>query len=108
MAGVQYTPAAPGSGTARGPSAEDVEAAGEMSAADRMQMIEGMVSGLSDRLATEGGTAQEWAQLITALGVLGRREQAFAVYSNAQEVFAQDPGAIDQINRAAQQAGVAN
>ena len=89
-----------------GPTAADIEAAGEMTGAERIQMIEGMVSGLSDRLATSGGPAEEWAQLIGALGVLGRTDQAFAIYKNAETVFVGDPSSLDLITRAAQRAGV--
>lgn len=97
----------PGGG-ARGPSAEDVEAAGAMSSAERMQMIESMVGSLSDRLANEGGTAAEWSQLITALGVLGRTSDARSVYENALAAFEGQPGALDLINQAGERAGVAN
>ncbi|MFK7876976.1 MAG: c-type cytochrome biogenesis protein CcmI [Paracoccaceae bacterium] len=105
-AGVNYAQPAPGLG--RGPDADAIAAAGDLSSTERLEMIEGMVNGLSERLATEGGTAQEWAQLITSLGVLGRRNDAFAVFQNAQEVFAGDLSALDQIARAGSQAGVAN
>ncbi len=49
LAGVNYTLPAPVA-VASGPSAADVEAASEMSAEDRQEMIRGMVNGLSDRL----------------------------------------------------------
>jgi cytochrome c-type biogenesis protein CcmH len=78
-----------------------------MTGAERIEMIEGMVSGLSERLASEGGPAPDWAQLIGALGVLGRTDQALAIYQNAQTVFSDDKTAIDLITRAAQRAGVA-
>lgn len=105
-AGVNYQIPAIGSERPAGPSSADIESAGEMSAAERIEMIEGMVSGLSERLASEGGTSAEWAQLIGALGVLGRTDQAFAVFKSAQEVFAKDLSAIDMLTRAAQRAGV--
>lgn len=104
-AGVNYSPIEVGTGT-RGPDQADIEAAGEMSPAERLQMIEGMVSGLSERLATEGGTAREWAQLITALGVLGRRGEAAAIYDEAKTLFAEDPSALDTMTRAADRAGI--
>ncbi|MGB7243533.1 MAG: c-type cytochrome biogenesis protein CcmI [Sulfitobacter sp.] len=94
-------------GDTRGPDAGDVEAAQDMSPAQRMEMIEGMVAGLSERLATEGGPVQDWAQLIGALGVLGRTAQARAIYENATEVFAADLPAMDLLLRAGQRAGVA-
>ena len=78
-----------------------------MSAADRMEMIGGMVAGLSDRLATDGGPPTDWARLITSLGVLGEQDQALAVFNNALEVFAGDAGALDIIRAAGSQAGVA-
>jgi len=105
LAGVDYEMPQPTA--ARGPSAEDIEAAAEMSAQDRMEMIGGMVAGLSDRLATEGGPATDWARLITSLAVLDRGEEARRIYDNALEVFDGDAAALDIINRAGQQAGVA-
>ncbi|UWR10116.1 c-type cytochrome biogenesis protein CcmI [Sulfitobacter mediterraneus] len=103
----RYSLPAIGNGAAKGPSAEDIEAAGEMTAAERMEMIGGMVAGLSDRLATEGGPPEDWARLITSLGVLGQSEQALAIFNNAMEVFAGNPGALDMIRNAGSQAGVA-
>ncbi|MGJ8547192.1 MAG: c-type cytochrome biogenesis protein CcmI [Sulfitobacter sp.] len=106
LAGVDYELPAIGTGGA-GPSADDIDAAGALSPAERMEMIGGMVSGLSDRLAREGGPPRDWARLITSLGVLGQSDRAAAIYHNALEVFSGDPGALDIINRAGEQAGVA-
>ncbi|WP_223423556.1 c-type cytochrome biogenesis protein CcmI [Tateyamaria pelophila] len=103
-AGVNY--ARPTIGTGRGPSAEDIEAAGEMSPAERMEMIQGMVSGLSDRLATEGGPVEDWARLISALGVLGQMGQARSVFENAKVAFEGDPRAADILNEAADRVGL--
>ncbi|WP_299406038.1 c-type cytochrome biogenesis protein CcmI [uncultured Roseobacter sp.] len=104
-AGVTYQ--IPQIGTGRGPSSADIEAAGDLNPAERMEMIQSMVGGLSERLAGEGGTVDEWAQLIGALGVLGRTAQARAVYENAVEVFADDTRALDLLLRAGQRAQVA-
>jgi cytochrome c-type biogenesis protein CcmH len=93
--------------TAPGPSAADVEAAGEMSVEDRQQMIRGMVQGLSERLANEGGTPAEWARLIRALGVLGETERAGAIWTEARTRFAEVPEAMAVVRDAAQAAGVA-
>ncbi|MEQ9257691.1 MAG: c-type cytochrome biogenesis protein CcmI [Roseovarius sp.] len=92
---------------APGPSAADIEAAQDMSAEDRAQMIRGMVDRLSDRLASEGGTAEEWARLIGALGVLGERERAQEVWEEAQQVFAGRDEALAALRAAAQSAGLA-
>lgn len=91
----------------RGPSAMDMEAAADMTPEQREQMIEGMVANLSERLATGGGTAAEWAQLIRALGILGDTGQAGAIWTEAQQVFAQAPEALDMVRQAARAAGVA-
>ncbi|MEL6807502.1 MAG: c-type cytochrome biogenesis protein CcmI [Pseudomonadota bacterium] len=103
-AGVDYARTAIGTG--RGPTQEQIEAASEMSPAAQMDMIQGMVAGLSDRLATEGGPVEDWAQLISALGVLGDRAQARAIFENAMEVFADDLTAVDILNRTADRVGL--
>lgn len=109
-AGVDYTPPAlddaPGAPALAGPSAEDMRAAAQMSDQDRQAMIRSMVEGLADRLATEGGTAAEWARLIGALGVLGETGRARAIRDEALQVFANDPAALDQIAAAGRRAGL--
>lgn len=102
-AGANYTlPELPQvSAPTRGPTQEDIASAAEMEQADRMAMIEGMVAGLADRLGDEGGTPEEWAQLIRALGVLGRVEEARNIADEATAKFAEtDPNAIEVINQA--------
>lgn len=106
LAGVRYSLPEIGSSAERGPSAEDVENARDMTPAERMDMIGSMVSGLSERLATDGGPARDWARLISSLGVLGEWERAQAIHANAVEVFADDLNALDVINAAGRQAGV--
>ena len=106
MAGVDYTVPEIGSGALRGPSAEDIDAAQDMTPAERMEMIGGMVESLSSRLASQGGPVEDWARLITSLGVLGETARARAIYENAVEVFADDPAAMDDIQRAGERAGV--
>lgn len=111
-AGVDYTPITPpaapdAAGPAlAGPSAEDLSAAQEMTMDERQEMIQGMVARLSDRLATEGGTAPEWAQLIGALGVLSEQERAKAIYSEAKTRFASDAEALAKLEAAASMAGL--
>ncbi len=106
-AGVDFQlPPAPGGGTP-GPSTADIEAAADMTPQERQQMIRGMVERLNDRLATEGGTAAEWARLIGALGTLGEAERARAIWTEAQRVFAGQAEALGQLRQAARTAGVA-
>ena len=83
-----------------------MEAAAEMSPEERMEMIRGMVDQLGERLATEGGSPQEWAQMLGALGVLGETDWATAIWGEAQQVFANEPGALEIVRQGARQAGV--
>jgi cytochrome c-type biogenesis protein CcmH len=102
-AGVNYTlPDAQ-----RGPSAQDVAAAAEMTAEDRQAMISGMVAQLGERLATEGGPAEDWARLISSLGVLGRTDEAREIYAEAQKRFAGQSVELAGLREAAVTAGVA-
>lgn len=94
--------------TLPGPSSDDIENASEMSDADRENMIRGMVAGLSDRLATEGGTPTEWARLIRAYGVLGERGSANTVWQEAKETFKNDPNAMTLLTEAARAAEIIN
>lgn len=90
----------------RGPDAAAIEAAGDMSAEDRQAFIRNMVEQLNDRLASEGGNAQEWAQLIGALSTLGESERAQAIYAEALNVFAEDAASLSLIRSAGASAGL--
>jgi cytochrome c-type biogenesis protein CcmH len=100
LAGVAYDQPAPAD-TLSGPTAEDIANAGELSETDRQEMIRGMVSRLSDRLAQQGGSPAEWARLIRAYGVLGDTARARAIASEARQVFAASPEALAEIAAAA-------
>ena len=83
-----------------------MQSAAEMSAEERSTMIAAMVSGLADRLATEGGGAPDWAQLIVAYGVLGEPESARQIFNEALQLFAARPGDLEILQGAAQSAGI--
>jgi len=103
----RYTlPPLPAPAGARGPSAADIDAAQDMSTEDRAAMIESMVDGLMARLANDGGTAQDWAQLLRALTVLDRAEQAQAILQVARTVFAARPDDLALINQMARDVGL--
>ncbi|MEO1313676.1 MAG: c-type cytochrome biogenesis protein CcmI, partial [Pseudomonadota bacterium] len=100
-------PVPPGIATpAPGPSAEDMAAAEALSPEERRQMVQGMVAQLGERLASEGGPAEDWARLIRALGVLGERGRASAIWTEAAEVFADAPVDLSIIRQAARDAEV--
>lgn len=96
----------PPSANSRGPSEADMEAAAEMDPEAREEMIRGMVEGLNARLAGEGGTSEDWARLIGALGVLGETERAEAIWNEAQDIFAASPDDLERVAAAARAAGV--
>lgn len=106
LAGVDYTlPEATG-GAAPGPSAADMEAAADMDPEQREEMISGMVSGLAQRLANEGGPASDWARLIRAYGVLGQPDKARPIVEEARRAFAGEEQALARIEAAAEEAGI--
>ena len=105
-AGVEYELPPLKEAALSGPTREDVENAAELSAQDRQEMIKGMVNQLSERLATEGGSPEEWARLLSALGVLGDEDRAALIWQNAKEVFAQSPEALAIVRKAARELGV--
>lgn len=90
-----------------GPDADAVAAAGDMSPEERQQMISGMVEQLETRLATQGGTPEEWGRLIFSLTTVGRSDHARNIWSEAQARFAQTPEALQIVNDAAARAGLA-
>jgi cytochrome c-type biogenesis protein CcmH len=69
-------------------------------------MIRGMVAGLAERLATEGGTPEEWARLIRAYGVLGDLDKAALVWTEAKQTFADNPEAMALLRAEAQELGI--
>lgn len=86
---------------AKGPSASDMQAAGEMSAEDRQAMIEGMVGQLEGRLLSDGGPEAEWLKLFNALKVLNQPERVKTALVAAETAFAADPAALDRLRAAA-------
>jgi cytochrome c-type biogenesis protein CcmH len=101
ITGVDYEPPA-----VKGPSAEDIENAADMSTDDRRAMISGMVTGLADRLATEGGPAPDWAQLILAYGVLGEIDTAQEIFNEALQLFKERPTDLEILRQAAVNVGL--
>ena len=93
-------------GPLSGPTAEDVAASQEMSSEDRREMIGGMVSGLAERLAAEGGSAGEWSRLIRAYVVLGEQQKAQEALAAAEAAYAGKPEDLSLINDTASALGL--
>ncbi|WP_042247703.1 cytochrome c biogenesis protein, partial [Paracoccus sp. PAMC 22219] len=89
-----------------GPDADALSAAQNLPPEKRAQMVQGMVDRLQDRLATQGGSPEEWARLIAALAVLDRRDQAVAILAEARQRFGSTPDALVPIEQAATDAGL--
>lgn len=87
------------------PAMAGADAITNLAPEDRDAAIRGMVEGLSARLATEGGSVEEWARLIRAYGVLGETDRARAIWTEAEQRFSVDQ--IAPAMEAARQAGVA-
>ena len=86
----------------RGPYAEDVALAQEMSPEDRAAFIQSMVQGLADRLKDEPDDLDGWLQLGRAYSVLGNVEGAKDAYKNAAALSVDLPGTDSRKTIAAQ------
>lgn len=91
----------------RGPDQAAIDAAADMTPEERAAFVRSMVDGLMARLASEGGSADEWAQLIQALGRMDDHERARAILTEARERFRDHPADLARIEAAARDGGVA-
>ena len=91
---------------ARGPTAEDVRAAGQMTPEQRMAMINSMVEGLAQRLQENGDDLQGWQRLVRAYMVLGKRDAALQALASARKVFEGNGEALGQIDAFAKTLGL--
>ncbi|MDA0338545.1 MAG: tetratricopeptide repeat protein, partial [Proteobacteria bacterium] len=83
------TPLPPAATPPRGPTAEDMAAAQQMSAEGRTEMIRGMVEGLAARLEESPDDLEGWQRLGRAYGVLGETDKAINAYDQVERL---DPG----------------
>lgn len=74
---------------APGPTREDVEAAGEMSAEDRAAFVRSMVDRLAARLEENPNDPAGWQRLIRAYEVLGENEKAAEARARLEAVQSQ-------------------
>jgi len=77
-----------------------------MDEGSRQKMIEAMVKRLSDRLAENGGSVEEWINLARTQNVLGRTAQAKTALASAETAFADKPQALEQLKNARAQLGL--
>jgi cytochrome c-type biogenesis protein CcmH len=89
--------------TTSGPSAANPPALGSP---EQQAMIEGMVSRLADRLATNGGSIDEWSRLIRAYTVLHQDDKAKAALLEARKALAPNAGAVASLDALAHDLGL--
>jgi cytochrome c-type biogenesis protein CcmH len=82
--------AAPG---VRGPTAEQMRAARDLSPEEQGEQIRGMVEGLAARLAEQPDDAEGWRMLARSYGVLGERAKAAEAAKRAASLLPEDAGA---------------
>ncbi|MER8698291.1 c-type cytochrome biogenesis protein CcmI [Mesorhizobium sp. M1273] len=75
---------------AKGPTAEDIDAASSMSPQDRQAMISTMVAGLDERLRQNPRDEEGWMQLVRSYAVLGKTDQARDALNRGIAVFGAD------------------
>jgi cytochrome c-type biogenesis protein CcmH len=83
---------------AGGPSTGDVAAAENMPAAERTEMIRGMVQRLSDRLHADGKDIDGWMRLVRSYAILGEREKAKDAAADARRALSDEPDQIKRID----------
>ncbi len=79
---------------APGPTREDVETAGAMSAEDRAEMIRGMVAGLAERLEAQPDDLAGWVRLARSYRVLGEAADARDAFARAAALDPDDPALL--------------
>lgn len=90
----------------RGPSAGDIEAAQNMSPADRQAMVETMVQRLAARLEQGSNDLPGWLRLVRAYTVLDRKDDAQEALARAKSQFADNAQAIEQLDALAAELGL--
>lgn len=80
-----------------GPTQEEMAAAANIPPGERQSMVQGMVASLASRLAEEGGSIEEWQQLVRSYSVLGDQQAAAAALEAARQAFAGDPAALARL-----------
>ncbi len=83
-------------------------AAGKPATADRETAIRGMVDGLDQRLASGGGTPEEWLRLARSRTVLGERDRAHAALARARTALKDDPAGLARFEAGVRELGLAD
>mgnify|MGYP003384532236 CR=1 FL=1 len=98
--------AAGGAESGRGPNADDMAAAAQMTPEQRTAMIQGMVDGLAAKLKINGSDLAGWLQLVRAYTVMGRKEDAVSALAAARRNFGGDSASLGQLDGLAKSLGL--
>jgi cytochrome c-type biogenesis protein CcmH len=90
----------------RGPTAEDIENAKQLSSEDQQAMVRGMVDRLASRLESSPNDVDGWIMLIRSHIALNEQDKARAALERANEAFSAEPETQKRIAEAAQVMGV--
>jgi cytochrome c-type biogenesis protein CcmH len=85
---------------------EPAASASATPAASQIAAIRGMVDSLAARLASQGGSAEEWARLVRAQAVLGDRAAAAESLGRAQAALKADAAGRAAVEAVAREAGI--
>lgn len=89
-----------------GPTAEQMAAAEDMPAAQREQMVRGMVTKLANRLQVDGSDVEGWLRLVRAYAVLGDQQKAKGAVADARRALGQHPDQVKRIDDLAKSLGI--
>jgi cytochrome c-type biogenesis protein CcmH len=91
---------------APGPSADDIKAAEGLTPEQRSEMIRGMVSGLAERLKSDGSDVEGWLRLLRAYMVLGDRDKAKEAASDARRALGGDAAKTQRLEAFVKELGL--
>jgi cytochrome c-type biogenesis protein CcmH len=103
---VQAALARVGGPTAPVLSDNTIAAAKDMNEADRGAMIRGMVDRLASRLKQNGDDVEGWLRLVRAYIVMGDRDKAKSVLTEARQAVANDAERLRQLNEGLKNLGL--
>lgn len=89
------------------PTSEDIAAAKDMNAGDRMAMIEGMVGSLAEKLKADPKNFEGWMRIIRSYSVLGQKDKAADALKQGLAVFPADGSEGKQLLALASELGLA-
>jgi cytochrome c-type biogenesis protein CcmH len=89
-----------------GPESAAGQAVAALPPGEQRTAIEGMVSGLAERLRQQGGSPEEWTRLVRARLVLDGPQAAAQALSQARAALSAQPDALTGLDRLAGELGI--